>query len=68
MAKKGCDNNCVTCGIGNWSYCALQIGKANQELLMKIVNALSPSMVMPKENLIPPAMEEEEESSMAEKK
>lgn len=67
MAKKGCDNNCVTCGIGNWSYCALQIGKANQELLMKILNALSPIM-MPKENLIPPAMEEEEESSMAEKK
>lgn len=74
MAKDKCDKNCATCGIDNRSYCAVQIGMANQEMLMQLaqtvnqlVNTLSP-LFMPGENLIPPATEEEETSSKAEKK
>nr|DAF47727.1 MAG TPA: SAM superfamily protein [Myoviridae sp. ctByu2] len=35
MAKQGCDKDCSTCGINNWTYCAVQFGLKNQELLLQ---------------------------------
>lgn len=34
MAKTGCDKNCSTCDINNRSFCAVQLGLKNQELIM----------------------------------
>lgn len=37
MAKQNCDKNCLTCGQEQRSYCAVQMAKANQELLMSLL-------------------------------
>lgn len=35
MAKTGCDKNCSTCDINNRTFCAVQLGLKNQELIVQ---------------------------------
>lgn len=35
MAKNGCDKDCSTCDIGNRTFCAVQLGLKNQELIVQ---------------------------------
>lgn len=35
MAKTGCDKDCSTCDMGNRTFCAVQLGLKNQELIVR---------------------------------
>lgn len=40
MAKKDCDKDCMTCGQEQRSYCAVQMTKTNQEILMSLLQEI----------------------------
>lgn len=49
MAKQGCDKDCSTCDMNNRTFCAVQLGLKNQEIILKqqevitsLVGILSP--------------------------
>lgn len=35
MAKTGCDKDCSTCDLANRSFCSVQLGFKNQELILQ---------------------------------
>lgn len=36
MSKTKCDNDCASCGIDNRTFCAVQMARANQELILSL--------------------------------
>lgn len=66
MAKEGCDKNCATCDLTNRTYCAVQIGLKNQEILLKqqaiitgLLQVLSPLLSTSDAPITSPSMGDE---------